>query len=489
MNTLVSASQIKSWRDCKRRWALRSIAKLPQPTSPSQALGIEIDDGQLQPYLRDGRPFDFTKESGYIAASALPYLPEGGGKEVQKHFILPSPSKQFGYQGYLDLWLPTGGLPVHEGMPDDDSPVVVDFKSTKDFKWALTPEELKTDVQAQLYATWAMFSTGKRKVHLAWIYLLTRGAKKSMRRFVTVDAAHVFEQFKAIDKDACEMFAVREGCPDVSVESAQDRLIDYALELPPTPSACGDYGGCPYQHVCNLSPSQFVDSIESDLAHRVAPQGDELVHTSKRSLPVMNTLDLFANLAKKKEASGEPASVMGVSDRDVPAPPEDQVPAAFATPPTRGINPPEQHLPPPPAPVVATPTEPESKKTKRGRPKAEAAPAPSPVETSSPAPTQVEASDRKIGTLYVDCHPLGGGASHAEDLFAHVHAAIKKQFNVADYRLIDFKGAGVFAATLGEYIDAGPGRGDVVLDSHTPEGTIAKSVLFSRAARVVQGVR
>jgi hypothetical protein len=335
---LRSASQVSLFRECKVKWALSYLAKLKSPSSPSQALGTEVDDTQLQPYLSEGRPFDYTRESGYIAAAGLAYLPKPGtrGLEVQKHFLLPSPSGKpgepapFGYQGYLDLWLPYGGMPEI----DDGAPIVSDFKTSKDInRWAKTTETLKTDVQSQLYATWAMWETGARRVHLVWLYFQTQGAKKTKRVWATVDAAHVLEQFLAIDKTGQDIEAVAAASPPIGSEAAKE----YALSLEPSPEMCGAYGGCPYQHICNLSPSQFIDSI-----------------SPKRSLPIVatSTLDLFANLRKQND-------VMGMSDRAVPAPPAD----AFA-----GINPPEKDLPPaPPIGAVTESTTTEAPKAKRGR--------------------------------------------------------------------------------------------------------------------------
>jgi hypothetical protein len=76
-------------------------------------------------------------------------------------------------------------------------------------------------------------------------------------------------------------------------------------------------------------------------------------------------LDLMANL-RARAAEAPPPPVMGMSDKDVPAPPEDVIPAAFAAPATQptmlGINPPEKDLPPAPPVGIA------EAKPKRGRP-------------------------------------------------------------------------------------------------------------------------
>ena len=66
---LVSPSQIKTFRACTRKWALEKLAGLRGPETESQKLGKEVDDNNLQPYLRDGKPIDRSTRAGKIAAS------------------------------------------------------------------------------------------------------------------------------------------------------------------------------------------------------------------------------------------------------------------------------------------------------------------------------------------------------------------------------------------------------------------------------------
>lgn len=255
---LISASQISTYLDCKRKWAWKSIAKIKPPSTASTELGIEVDDTQLQPYLRDGRTFDYTRDSGYIAASALAFLPapQAQGIELQKHFTLKSPSGLFGYQGYIDLWSPDSGvMPGLEG----GAPLVSDFKTTVNLKWQKSKETLAKDIQAMLYATYAVASTRSPVVDLAWVYMQTKGTRKASRTHLRVLQSHVAQEFKAIDATAREMFDVRKRL------EARDRDVA-PLELEPNPLACDSYGGCPYRHKCNLSPVNEPAFTEDDMA-------------------------------------------------------------------------------------------------------------------------------------------------------------------------------------------------------------------------------
>ncbi len=339
---LVSASQITLFRECARKWGWRYIAGIKTPTHPAAALGTEVDDTQLQPYLRDDRALDFARESGYIAAAGLAYLPKPKtfGLEVQKHFVMPSPtSAEFGFQGYIDLWMPSGGMPEIEGYP-----VVGDFKTTGNFRWAKTPETLAKDVQAQLYATWAMWSTGARVVDLVWIYFATKGPRKAKRVHLRAYSDDVADQFSAINATAEEMYALRQSCTD-------------PLELRPSVEMCEAYGGCPYRDKCNLSPSEILESKTAQWARK----------TETNMADTGGTTGLIARLKAQKaaETSLSPQQLDGQAAAD----------AGVAKIEAVGINPPESLLPPAPAvgavsnPPASTLEEPV--KRKPGRPKKE----------------------------------------------------------------------------------------------------------------------
>lgn len=337
---LLSASQIKTYRECVRKWALQKIAGLKTPSTPSQELGKDVDDNQLQPYLRDGRPFDFTRESGYIASSGMAWLPKPKwrGLEVQKHFIIPSPSKLgFGYQGYLDVWLPFGGQPGF----DNELPVVVDFKTTKSIRrWALKEDALREDVQAQLYATWALLDRKVKEVNLSWLYLQTEGSRLALPTQVTVTSRDVAQRLAGIEADAKKMFQILKDAPEQEKQ-------EFALSLPPSPHACDGYGGCPFRHLCNLGPEDFIESIEK---------------TGETTMS--GTIDLFSKLRKKKIQ--EDAVTVAETATATEAPTVEE--------PALGINPPEKDLPPAP-PVGSVEAKP-----KRGRPSKKA---PEMVETKS----------------------------------------------------------------------------------------------------------
>lgn len=298
-------------------------------------MGDEVDSGQLQPYLRDGRPFDFSRESGYIAAAGLAYLPQPktAGLEVQKHFAMPSPTWidgpkgrehiGFGFQGYMDLWLPDSAL-----VPDMPGgvPYVGDFKTTSDLKWALSKEDLSSDVQAMLYATNAIYETRAKAVDVSWMYFQTRGARKTKRTYLRVVADHVAEQFGQINETALEMKRIREGKPD-------------PLQLPPNPEQCSAYGGCPHQKDCRLSPAQIIEAQAAKLSKALGlDEGLEVMNANGNT-----TASMLAMLTGKAQTPAPSAGPL-IPGAGPPAMP--QMPAAPVAAPLIPQA--------PPAPVIQT---------------------------------------------------------------------------------------------------------------------------------------
>lgn len=373
-----SASQITLYRDCQRKWGWKYLSFLTEPQSDAGKLGDAVDAGQLQPYLRAGTPFDYTRadRAGYIAASGLRHLPKPGtpGLEVQRWFQFPSPwslqegTAKWGYQGHIDLYLPNGGMPcAWEGV------TVSDFKCTKDIDaYSLSEDELASDVQGTLYGTFAMHKTGAREIDLVWLYFSTGDTRKSNPVRVHVDAAHVLTQFQLIDETAAEMYELVVSAPK------GDLLTDFVLDLPPNPQHCQKYGRpCAFTDRCNLSPDQIVEAMA---AHERARRG-------KRPLPVINQASEGAspNMSATIDAiRARRAAALGQTPSAPPAP--------------LPINPPESALPPAapvgvaaPAPVAPPPAEAPKPRGRPRKPPVAEAPAPAPV-APPPAPPAVASS-------------------------------------------------------------------------------------------------
>ena len=230
----LSASQVQLFRNCQRAWAWKYVAKVETPSNAAAELGGVIHK-ELENYL-EGGSLDFTIEAGNIAASGLEHLPLPGtpGMEVEIGFHFYGPSGH-SYLGYKDVELPPGAWKAANGRG-----VVIDHKSTSDFRWAKTSETLPSDVQATLYAVdFFRLHPDQPEVELRWVYYRTKGSKQSLLTVAVVNQQDTWRRFLEIEKTAEEMAVASYKQP---------------LELPASINHCSAFGGCPHQGRCNISP-------------------------------------------------------------------------------------------------------------------------------------------------------------------------------------------------------------------------------------------
>jgi len=142
----VSASQIKLYTRCPRRWYYQYIEKLPTPP-PSKALAYgslihEQIEGQIQGSNTPDR--DLIAEPLHLYKQAIPYLQHlwrlyhAGWLLVEEEIRIETPS----------------GVPIIGRADVVSVGRVVDHKTTSDKKYILKPEELAQDLQANVYVYW-----------------------------------------------------------------------------------------------------------------------------------------------------------------------------------------------------------------------------------------------------------------------------------------------------------------------------------------------
>lgn len=353
---VLSASQVQQFIDCPRKWGFKYLEKLETPPHSSALLGTEVHV-QLEQYLRDGKTLDFTRPSGEIAAALLPLLPASKTANVrnERAFQIPSPTGEFAYRGFIDLYAPDSrvlpGLVV-----DDPAPLVSDFKTTSNLAYAHTSDTLKTNVQAQLYAMAIMFEEPTDVVDLVWLYTRTRGAKRAHRVHLRVLASHVAEQFRRIDEIGARVVAIKSANPKVD-------------ELKPNVRMCEAYGGCPYRYRCNLSPAVHAAGFTAFEGNNMSPVNTDFLASLRKSVPSTPSMAAVAAPvtahAVLTQTAPAPAPAPTVAPAPAPAPAAtiEALPTWATAPvdPRRPavINPPESLLPPAP-PVGVTAPVPES---------------------------------------------------------------------------------------------------------------------------------
>lgn len=241
---ILSASQVDSFGDCPRKWAWRSIAKIPAPSGPSAALGSEVH-GQIERYLKFGQPLDLNTEPGRIAMAGMHHWPSRAlPLRVEEPFTLDLGGFQF--RGFKDI--------AHDpplGVP------LIDHKTTSNFAYAQTPESLLENVQGALYAHHEMLRWGADSVPMRWIYYRTRGAPKSHLVEAVATPYNIGGALGTIRTRAAHM---------VPLALAQVNPLD----LPAHPGTCEKYGGCPFRSNCNLTDAEKIEAIMSNSADMLA---------------------------------------------------------------------------------------------------------------------------------------------------------------------------------------------------------------------------
>lgn len=155
----VSASQIKQFQLCPRKWFYNKVLHLPEPEQESTAEGTRMH-GQVENYLLNGIPPEHASIRLAIKQGLVPkYVPEGPDRtyEVEAWISRTTTIAGVEFKGRIDLRRP----------PIDGVFSIRDWKSAKTFNYAPTPEDLSRDVQGlvylydgfRYYAPWAVTGT------------------------------------------------------------------------------------------------------------------------------------------------------------------------------------------------------------------------------------------------------------------------------------------------------------------------------------------
>lgn len=363
----VSPTQVDTWDSCERKWAWKYIGKAETPQNASAALGSRVHN-LLETYLLHGTLPDQSTREGEIATAGLHLLPEPPIARAERTIGFYSPNG-YRFTGKVDYEYP----PVPE--PDLEFQywwTIGDHKTTSDFKWAKTEEILREDPQALVYAAASLLETGDDCVNLEWTYYRTRGSAQARQVSLTMTAEHVAERFPRLEKIA------------EKIHLALATVTD-PLTLSANTDTCEKYGGCPYQHLCNISLAERWQSHMSNMppVPPPFPQAPAPVAQAPAAAPAAPLAplapDTAALMARLQAAAAAPAPApapMSVLEQlranqaaaagqapqapapvYSPPPAAPQAPAPVYSPPPVVQAPVPQAPPPmaPPAPVVQAP--------------------------------------------------------------------------------------------------------------------------------------
>jgi hypothetical protein len=236
---IVSPSQLDFYKDCKRKWAWRYIARIP--TAPNQwaALGSAVHR-VLEDWLRDGTPPDRNTEVGAIALSGIKHLPDPGTVQVEGRFLWEFPDEPFDVQGVIDWSQITEAL-------------FGDHKTTGDFKWAKTPEDLRADLQSTIYAAYLIETHNLAAITGRWVYYRTKGRRASKCVEWQITRAELQEPLENMRTMAREMAHLMAERPD-------PRSLEFNAE------ACDHYGGCAFRDNCDLTSQERFKALMSHMS-------------------------------------------------------------------------------------------------------------------------------------------------------------------------------------------------------------------------------
>jgi len=252
-----SASSAATGDRCPRAWALQYIDGIEEPRitwahvaqglpcTPRQrsaALGVETHDRLEKHFDRGG--FDATDLPGQIAASGVHLIPHP--ERVHAHecespigdvaIVHDSPHAPkvalvvdgIAWVGPRDLVVSAPAEFARLKIDAPDGWLLVDYKTTAEIRaWAKTPDDLRADLQANLYTLGTCLELGIAELPLRWLYLETKRVRRAWPVDVTIGIG-----------------AAREV-----VEAASERMrvldaIERSSDAPQNRAACGAYGGC-----------------------------------------------------------------------------------------------------------------------------------------------------------------------------------------------------------------------------------------------------
>lgn len=275
-----SATQIKKFASCARLWAWEYLEGLKPPQGAAATLGQDCH-AVLERWLAKGVSPDLSSREGNIVLPGLAHLPTPGPHlEVEREFVFKLRGHL--YRGFVDLgyWNVQGLWVVH------------DHKTTSDFMWALSEEELPHDVQAILYAKEALDRHEQDTVLLSWLYMRTRGKPKAEPRYIEVRRDEIESGMLVIEHYVEQMQELRrKHLPIAREHPHQLGEKSIVLDLEPNAHACAAFGGCPFIERCNLTKREKIRSIMAQdgkklslkerMANRKASRGDDEPEASK----------------------------------------------------------------------------------------------------------------------------------------------------------------------------------------------------------------
>jgi len=267
----ISPSQIETYRLCPRKWAFDKLDGIPRVPNKYAARGTAVH-AVLEEWQRDGKAVDLSTEAGKIASAGLKFLPQPGTHATEYSFIFDTGRAV--YHGIMDL----------RGKPTFPIQSIWDHKTTTSFNWMKTPEILRKDPQANIYAMAVLQECAKHGLEIGkgfdrieqnWVYYLADASKPRSRKVqlhvIRDEHARMPVRPPEVEKEhfgVMTLAELDERFEEIEV-TAQEILTLYrqkprALDVQYNSLACSAFGGCPYAgSACVLSLKERIENMEA----------------------------------------------------------------------------------------------------------------------------------------------------------------------------------------------------------------------------------
>lgn len=288
-------------RRCKRLWALTYIAGIREPKQTwrpelkgVKGIGPVLGDAlhaDLEAYML-GKEWPFTDFPAEIATPMLPHLPDPKRSEFHVERCIGNHDQGVDLTGTSrNKDAPTRGLKVHgvvwAGFVDLSARrfeeswwEVYDYKSSKDIKrYSLTVNELRADVQCNLYAYDIAIERGQLETWCNWIYTETGDRRRAEPHRLVIRPEDAL-----VALEAPSIFCAEELDSISSVDKAE-----------PNPAACFEFGRTCIHHPSVGGTCPVQSTPGALMQARVPKKGNRLMPLSP---------DLLAKYGAKKPAEG-----------------------------------------------------------------------------------------------------------------------------------------------------------------------------------------
>jgi len=272
----VSASQLKTFDLCPRKWFLGKVARLPGSKKVYGHTFGTVLHARIEAWLRaspngrnpDGSPFEHYPEGWWKGDEGEEVLPEDRdlikgliSDAIHAGYLLRSPQQQVEKEFFVLMSGSSQDPVILKGFIDLVLPgEIVDHKGTKSMRYALTEDQpkdegvpladrpksrLRKDLQLSLYAKVLMDQSPEVLEEVRVTHnIFDRTLGTVHQRSTVIPREEIEATWSRCTDMALDMQAAK-ALPEKQWKEVEGRYGTPAMD-----SACNAYGGCPYLTMC-----------------------------------------------------------------------------------------------------------------------------------------------------------------------------------------------------------------------------------------------